>query len=354
MSFELGKTIGGYEFVDILESTRNAVVYRVRNLAARRFEMLRVLAPALQEDPVRVERFMREGKILSRMSHPNIITLYSAQTLEGQLVMTTEVLEGSTLAQRVEVGPMPWPEACGYFRQMLSALGYAHSQGIVHREITPSSVLVTPDGVVKLVNFGLAKGPTDPRVTVAGAVLGPLYYMSPEQVKGVELGPRSDIYSAGVALYKVLTGRVPFDRASQFDVMLAHVQAEAVPPSTINRAVPPEFDSVIQRAMGKEPEQRFATAEEFLDALEAVRLGLEGVQVIVTAPGAPAAAPVQPAFTPAPVEAEPSASGTGAPPMQAPLAGVVAAATPRMMLAGILIFLVTLLALIALLKAVRS
>jgi serine/threonine-protein kinase len=349
MSFELGRTIDGYEFVDILENTRNAVVYRVRNVAEHRFEMLRVLAPALQEDPVRVERFMREGKILARMSHPNIISLYSAQKLDGQLVLTTELLEGSTLAQRVELGPIPWAEACGYFAQMLSALGYAHSQGIVHREITPSTVLVTPDGVVKLINFGLAKGPADPRVTVAGAVLGPLYYMSPEQVKGSEIGTRSDIYSAGVALYKVLTGRVPFDLASQFDVMLAHVQAQPIPPSAMFAGVPPEFDAVVLKAMAKDPSERFRTAEEFMDALGVVRSFLEGKPFVQPVPARP-----QPVVEPAPARV-PALSPAGPEPAAgAPLSLVFQATTPRLMLAGVVIFLVAVIALVAVLKAARG
>ncbi|MEO7145119.1 MAG: serine/threonine-protein kinase [Bryobacteraceae bacterium] len=277
MSFELGRTIGGYEFVDILKSSRNGVLYRVRNVAKRRFEMLRVLSDKLQEDPVRVERLLREGKILSRMSHPHIVTFYSAETLEGQLVLTTEVLEGSTLAQRAALGPIPWPEAVGYLSQTLSALGYAHAQGIVHREIAPSAILVTPEGSVKLTSFGMAKTPTDPRLTVAGTVLGSLYYMSPEQVKGTAaLDGRSDIYSTGVTLYKILTGRVPFDRESQFDVMLAHVADAAVPPSAAHPGVPPEFDAVILKAMAKDPAERFQTAQEFAASLDEIKLTLEG------------------------------------------------------------------------------
>jgi len=369
MSFQLGQRIGGYEFVDVLESTRNSIVYRVRNVAQRRFESLRVLAAAVQEDPVRVERFLREGKILSRISHPNILTFYSAESLDGQLILTTELLEGSTLAQRVELGPIPWAETCDYFFQTLSALGYAHARGVVHREITPASILVTPDGVVKLINFGLAKGAADPQLTVAGAVLGSLYYMSPEQVKGASvLDARSDIYSAGVTLYKILTGRVPFDCESQFDVMLAHVQAQPVLPSAMHSGVPPLFDTVVLQAMAKDPAQRFGTAEEFRDALEAVKLALEGAtdaapanlaQLSAEIPASGSRMPsveLQPAPVLTPMAAEPPAASAppiGAVPTRAG-AGPAPWKSPQWMLAGVVVFLVTVLTLLILFRPGRS
>src|SRR5260370_964170 len=224
MAFQVGKTIGQYEFIDVLDSSKNGVPYKVRNILADRCEALKVLPASLQNDQDSVSRFLREMHVHARMIHPNIVTFFSAFPLDGQFVITTELVEATTLAARLELGRMPLHEALDYICQVLDALSHAHSHGVIHRDITPANILITPAGVVKLAGFALAKSPDDPSLTQAGVVLGSLHYMSPEQVKGIrEFDARSDIYSVGVVLYQVVTGRRPFGFESQFDIMAAHV-----------------------------------------------------------------------------------------------------------------------------------
>ena len=139
MQFEVGKTYGGYEFLDTLGSSKMVLAYRVRNVLARRVELLRILPPVLASDQERMERFLREIRVRARLVHPNIVTFYHAGELEGQLIMTTEPVEGPTLMERLETGPMPWQEATAMLAQTLAALDFAHANGIVHREVASSS-----------------------------------------------------------------------------------------------------------------------------------------------------------------------------------------------------------------------
>jgi len=277
MAFEIGKTAGGYEFLDVLDSTKMGVAYKVRNLKFGRVEMLRILPRNVQDDQERVERFLREVKVHARLSHPNIITFYNATEIDGQLVMTMELVEGTPLAWRLELGPVPYPEAIRYMRQVLGALGYAHSQSIVHRDVTPANILITPDNRIMLGGFGMAKSATDPNLTRTGTAVGVAQYMSPEQVKGLTaLDGRSDIYSVGVVLYEAITGKLPFNASSEFEIMLAHVNLVPKAPSSINPEIPKELDELILTALAKDPAQRFQTADEFSNALAEGKLPGEG------------------------------------------------------------------------------
>src|SRR5207249_10654249 len=207
-------------------------------------------------------------KVHARLSHPNIITFYNATEIDGQLVMTMELVEGTPLAWRLELGPIPYPQAIRYMRQVLAALGYAHSQSIVHRDVTPANILITPDNRIMLGGFGMAKASTDPNLTRTGTAIGVAQYMSPEQVKGVTaLDGRSDIYSLGVVLYEAITGRLPFNASSEFEIMLAHVNEVPKAPSSINPEIPEELDEIILTALAKDPSQRFQTVDEFSNAL---------------------------------------------------------------------------------------
>jgi serine/threonine protein kinase len=272
MAFQLGQTIDDYEVIDLLDSSKKNVTYRVRNVPERRFEALRVLPKTLQDDQEKVTRFLRESKVHARLTHPNIVSFYKATHLDGQLVMTTELVEGTTLAQRLELGPLQISEALRLISLVLAALEHAHNLAIVHRDITPSNIILTPDGGVKLMGFGLAKAATDLNLTQPGTVIGSLYYSSPEQIKGLsELDGRTDIYSVGVVLYESVTGKKPFDQKSEFELMLAQVHMLPPAPSTVNPDVTPELNEAILKALVKDPLFRFQTTEDFQHRIDTLR-----------------------------------------------------------------------------------
>ena len=266
---ETGEIAGKYEVLGIVDKPKAGVTYKVRNRETGELEVLRALPGAAYGDPEAQERFLREIRIHTRLSHPNIVAFHDAFELDGQLVMTAEYVDGATLAQLVREGRIKSTAAVRAICDVLAGLEEAEALGIVHRAITAEHVTVMADGRAKLGGFGLAKPASDEKLTQAGAVLGDARYISPEQVIGKTLDARSDIYSVGVLLYLALTGRVPFD-GNEFDVMVAQVGNEPAQPSSINPAIPPDMERVILTALAKKPEQRFSSAREFRDALMAV------------------------------------------------------------------------------------
>lgn len=289
-AFAPGQTVGGYEIVDVIESSRAGATYRVRNLVTQRMESLRVI-PDVQGDQAKVDRFLREVKILAGLSHPNIVRFHTAVELEGRLVMTYELVEGVTLAQKLELGPMPVEEAVDLMKQLLRALEHAHSHGVIHREITPANVIITSGRQVKLTGFTMAKQAADTHLTQMGAPVGAVEYMSPEQVKGMAVpDARADLYAAGIVFFEMLTGKPPFRSPSQFDVMFAQVQTTPPIPSSVRPGVPPDIDAALMKVLEKEPANRFQSATDFLNALEPAPV--PQTPVAVQEPVAVAAPPV--------------------------------------------------------------
>ncbi len=276
MGFKVGEKIGGYRFLRVVDAGGSAMVYEVENEVAGRREILKLLPRGFEQDRRRVERFLREAKIHSHLSHPCIAEFYSGLQLDGQLVMTMEAVDGTTLQQRLAEGPLSMLEAVDIARTALDALGYAHEQRIVHREITPANLILLPGGGLKIANFGLAKQSADPALTQPGTVLGSVHYMSPEQVKGIlEIDGRSDIYSMGVILYEALTGSKPFDSRSQFDIIQAHVMQPPPPPTDLRADLPLALADVVLKALEKFPDERYQTAGEFRAKLDEVRARLD-------------------------------------------------------------------------------
>src|SRR5262249_10770571 len=178
----------------------------------------------LVNQPELADRFLREIKVQASLEHPNIAALHTALRVDNQLLMLMELVDGLTLEQKLKEGPLPVQLAVDYIRQALSALEYAHARGVIHRDIKPANMMLTPGGVVKLMDFGIAKAATDHRLTGTGMTLGSLYYMSPEQIQGsTSLDGRADLYSVGVSLYELVTGKRPFDGDSQYAIMAAHL-----------------------------------------------------------------------------------------------------------------------------------
>lgn len=248
------------------------MVYEVENEIAGRREVLKLLPSGFEQDRNRVDRFLREAKIHSRLSHPNIAEFYSGIQLGGQLVMTMEALQGVSLKQRIADRSLTVAQAIDVACQVLSALDYAHQQDVVHREITPATIFVGPNGVAKLTGLGLAKQEHDPALTQIGAVIGAVHYMSPEQVKGQrDIDGRADIYALGTVLYEAATGRKPFDSQSQFDVIQAQVMQAPSPPHQVSPQVTPELSQVILKALRKDRDDRYQTAGQFCEALMQLR-----------------------------------------------------------------------------------
>jgi serine/threonine protein kinase len=268
MTLSPSRTSDSYEFLGIIDKPKTGVTYKVRNRTTGEFEALRALPGASAGDPESRDRFLREIRIHTRLSHPNIVAFHDAFELDGQLVMTSEYVEGSTLAHLCARGPLPVPEAIRIVSHVLAALEEAHALGIVHRAITADYVRITSAGEIKLDGFGLAKPANDLHLTLTGSVLGNPRYISPEQVMGVQqLDGRSDLYSVAIILYLALTGTVPFDRPNEFDVMVDQVRAVPQPPSQRNPAVSEALDRVVLTMLAKQPEGRLPSAHDFRDAL---------------------------------------------------------------------------------------
>lgn len=270
MGFAINQVIGHYKCLGIIDKPKAGVTYKVRNLTSGEVESLRALPAAGNGDRESAERLLREIRIQTRLSHPNIVEFHDAFELEGNLVMTTEFVEAPTLAEVCRSGPLPPDVAVRAIIQVLDGLEQAHSLGILHRGITAEHVALGPDGVVKLSGFDLAKPATDMKLTRIGTLPGDPRYMPPERIVGNGApDSRSDLYSVGILLYQTLTGKVPFEAKQEVEILTAQVRTEPVPPSQVNPAIPSDLDRIVLTALRKDPNQRFADAKQFRDALAA-------------------------------------------------------------------------------------
>jgi serine/threonine-protein kinase len=268
--FTVGQNVGDYEVLSILGVGGMGKVYKVRNVISDRVEAMKVLLPDLNSHQSLADRFLREIRLLASLNHPNIAALRTALTYENQLVMIMEFVEGETLANRIARAPISTAEAVNYSEQILSALSYAHKHNIIHRDIKPANMMLTPQGVVKLMDFGIARSGTDGSLTSTGTTLGSLNYMPPEQVRGESADARSDLYSFRISLYELLTGKLPFQGDSQYSLMTAQLNQQPASPISLRADVPPALNEIILMAMAKEPGDRFQSADAFCNALKSV------------------------------------------------------------------------------------
>jgi len=275
-------------------------VYKVRNVISDRVEAMKILLPDLAGRQELAERFLREIKLLATLDHPNIAALRTALTLNNQLVMIMEYVEGTTLAQRLERTPIAPAEAVNYIDQVLSALSYAHGRKVIHRDIKPSNMMLTPQGAVKLMDFGIARSGNDRGLTMTGTTLGSLYYMSPEQVKGATTDARSDLYSVGVSLYEMVTGQRPFQADSDYSILAAHLEQAPKPPISIRGDLAPGLNDIILMAMEKDPSRRFQSADSFRTALKSIGISAVAREVRAPASTPPVASEAAPIAAPGP------------------------------------------------------
>lgn len=315
MTYQPGDRVGDYEVLAVLGAGGMGKVYKVRNVISDRVEAMKVLLPNLAEYPELGERFIREIKLQATLNHPNIAVLHTALHHENQLLMLMEFVDGITLEELVRGGPLRLEEAIDYIAQVCDALAYAHGKGIIHRDLKPSNMMLTPEGVVKLLDFGIAKFAQDRSMTKTGFLVGSLPYISPEQIEGLpDIDARTDIYSLGITLYQLVTGRVPFQADSEYSLMRKHLQEAPVPPVQLMPDVPQGLNDIILTAIEKDRNRRFQSAAAMGAALRSL-----GASLGMALPSqAAAATPAYP--TPAPPPVTPEQAWAAPPPVPEPKA----------------------------------
>ncbi|MGM1018883.1 MAG: Stk1 family PASTA domain-containing Ser/Thr kinase [Actinomycetota bacterium] len=281
MSTEPRVLAGRYRVDELIGHGGMAKVYRGYDLTLGRDVAIKILDPDLAKDTAFRTRFRLEAQSASRMSHPTIVRVYDAGEEPGgdssapvpYIIM--ELVHGTLLKQIISDGPVPVEDAVRYVDGILEALDYSHRAGVVHRDIKPGNVMVTPTGTVKVMDFGIARAVSDSSSTVAETtqIIGTAAYFSPEQAKGEPVDARADLYSAGVVLYELLTGRQPFRGESPVAVAYQHVSETPVPPTEVNENSPGALDPIVLRALAKDPYQRFPDAAHFREALTSAVAG---------------------------------------------------------------------------------
>jgi len=265
----IGTTVAGYRILEKLGEGGMGVVYKAVDTSLDRVVAIKALSAELAKNPELEQRFRAEARAQASLNHVNLATLYAFLVQDGTAWMVMEYIEGETFASMIQRrGPIPSQETLPLFRQSLLGLGYAHRMGIVHRDIKPGNMMLNRQGIVKVMDFGIAKVLGNRSMTRTGTQMGTAWYMAPEQVtnKGVDI--RSDIYALGITLYEMLSGHVPFESDSDYQVMTDHVNTPPPPPTQFYPYIPAGVVNAVLKALAKSPNDRFQTTEEFGAALE--------------------------------------------------------------------------------------
>ena len=288
MAISIGTKLGYHEITALLGKGGMGEVYRARDTKLKRDVAIKILPDEFSRDPARVGRFQREAEVLASLNHPNIAAIYDLQEADNVRFLVLELVEGETLAERIQRGPIPVEETLDIARHICEALEAAHGKGIVHRDLKPANVKITSDGRVKVLDFGLAKAmenspasgtlSNSPTLTIgatqAGVILGTAAYMSPEQAKGFEVDARSDTFSLGSVLYEMLTGRSAFQGDTVAEVLALVLVREpdfTLLPPNLN----PRIQELLQRCFQKNPKRRWQAVGDLRAELEAIRSELK-------------------------------------------------------------------------------
>ncbi|HZT84059.1 MAG TPA: Stk1 family PASTA domain-containing Ser/Thr kinase [Gaiellaceae bacterium] len=271
----IGKVFDGRYLIERkLGAGGMADVYLAEDQELGRHVALKLLNARHAHDEQFVERFRREAQSAAGLNHPNIVSIFDRGYAEDTYYIAMEYLDGRTLKELiVRNGPTPIPIAIDYARQVLAAIAFAHRHGVVHRDIKPHNVVVGKDGRLKVTDFGIARSGAS-QMTEAGSIVGTAQYLSPEQARGAPVDPRSDVYSLGVVLYEMLTGQVPFTGDAPVEIAMKHLTAIPEPPSRLRPEVPHDLDAVVMRALAKDPDERYGSAEEMDADLARVARGV--------------------------------------------------------------------------------
>src|SRR5271169_217555 len=288
MGLAAGTKLGPYEIQSALGAGGMGEVYRARDTRLDRTVAIKLLPAHLSANPEALQRFDREARAISSLSHPNVCHLYDVGSQDGTSYLVMEYLEGETLADRLRKGPLPLEQVLKSGIEICEGLEKAHKSGVVHRDLKPGNIMLTKSGA-KLMDFGLAKPvlPASPPssgmtatmatpagshpLTAQGMVVGTFQYMSPEQVEGKEADARSDIFAFGAVLYEMATGKRAFEGKTQLSLMSAILEKEPEPMATANPLTPPLLDHVLRRCLAKNPEERWQSAQDLKLELEWVR-----------------------------------------------------------------------------------
>ena len=274
----IGQTLGEYRVVERLGKGGMGEVYLAEDPKLERSVALKILPPDLAGDAARLARFQREIKILASLSHPNIVTVHAVDQVDDLHFFTMEWVSGESLAQRLARGALPTTRFLEVAIPLADALCAAHERGVIHRDLKPDNVMITDEGIVKVLDFGLAKSrpavtgddgepvPTED-LTQQGTIVGTFLYMSPEQIKGDELGPQSDIFSFGVLMYEMASGRRPFHGHQPVEILSAILKEEPPPVTWYHPELPNQLARIIRHCLEKEPKKRFQTSRDVRNEL---------------------------------------------------------------------------------------
>ena len=260
---------GRYELLEKIGDGGMAVVYKGKDKLLNRFIAIKILRPEFTKDATFVENFKRESQAAAGLTHPNIVGVYDVGR-EGNInYIVMELIEGRTLNDIIEdEAPMDYKKVIDISKQVASALRVAHKNKIIHRDVKPHNIMITNDGIVKLADFGIARAVNDATLSTGSKIVGSVHYFSPEQARGNYVDERSDIYSLGIVMYEMLTGKVPFDGENPVTVALKHINEEIVPPSELVDGIPPALERCVMKATSKYQTNRYSSAEELIEELD--------------------------------------------------------------------------------------
>ena len=314
----LGTLIGGrYRIIAPVGEGGMATIWRAVDEQLDREVALKILRPQFGSDPGFAARFKAEARSAAALNHPNIVSVYDYGTEGDTQFIVMQLVDGSDLATRLrDSGPMAPADAARLAAEIASALATAHRRGIVHRDVKPGNILITDAGEVKVADFGIARAMSEASMTVTGTTLGSVHYFSPEQARGDEVTGASDVYSLGIVLYEMLTGRRPFEGDSAAGVALKRLTDDPVPPSAW-RAVPPGLEAIVMRSLQRDPADRYPDATALAEALRAWQQDPNALPAAAVATAAAAAMPVgEPTmYVPPRVTADPPPARAAAPRM---------------------------------------
>ena len=269
----IGRLLGGrYELIDVVGVGGMAVVYRARDTILGRYVAIKILKEEFAKDPDIRKRFAIESRAVAKLSHHNIVSVYDVGNEDGTDYIVMEFIEGVTLKEYLQQkGRLSWQESIFFAEQISSALVHAHSRGIIHQDIKPQNVIILRDGTAKLTDFGIASFATTQETRVVQEAIGSVHYISPEQAKGSKIDYRTDIYSLGVVMYEMLTGRLPFEGETALQIVMQHINAVPPMPSELVPDIPKGLDAIVMHAMCANISRRYASADELCADLARVR-----------------------------------------------------------------------------------